>query len=385
MTVTYNPQIVTNSLELCVDPANTKSYSPNVVPSSTDIFAWCGLASVTTGTISQDITTGRSPANGIPLKLTPTSTSAVIATFNSAIWNLAPAAAGQTWTLSFWAKASVAGLAFGGLFSANSSGSFLESPATTFSVTTFWQRFSFSATFSNASTAFVQIRLGNNTSATIWFDGLQVERAASASDFSPRTNTNGSAIYNLANTSVVAAGTLTPTTLPPTLSYSPARLVYSGTSQYISFGNVFNITSTGLSCFAWINHNSIGTNWGPIFSKRNSSNGGWQYAINSVGQLIFSVDGTSGPHSVPFLSNTWYYVGFTITGAGIYIPYVNTVAYPSYNLPATTNTNDFEIGRLNSTTTTFPGSISHATVHTRVLSASEITQNFNATRGRYGI
>jgi hypothetical protein len=385
MTVTYNPQIVTDSLALCVDSANTKSYSPNVVPFPTDIFAWCGLASVTTGTISQDTTTGRSPANGVPLKLTPTSTSAVIATFNSAIWNLAPAAAGQTWTLSFWAKASVAGLALGGLFSANSSGSFLESPATTFSVTTFWQRFSFSATFSNASTAFVQTRLGNNTSAIIWFDGLQVERAASASDFSPQTNTNGSTIYNLANTSIVANGTLTPTTLPPVLAYNPTRLVYNGSSNYISFGNVLNTTSTGLSCFAWVNHNSIGTNWGPIFSKRDGANTGWHLSINSLGTAVlfgYGLPSISG--SVSLVSNTWYYIGFTFAASGDAIVYVNGIQITNSNFTITTNNISFEIGRFNQGLC-FPGSISHATAYTRVLTVNEIRQNFNSTRGRYGI
>ena len=682
MTVTYNPQIVTDSLALCVDPANAKSYSPNVVPFPTDIFAWCGTATVNTGSTSRDTTTSRSPVGGVPFKLTATGTDAYVATYNQSAWNLAPAANGQTWTISFWAKASSTATAEPYLFSANSSGAYLEAPSSLFTVTTFWQRFSFSTTFSNASTAFVQARLGNRTNgSTIWFDGLQVERAASASNFSPQTNINGNTIYNaavvsvtstttssisgvdilviggggagghlggggagghryftneslvantnytvtvglggaastgatgnqglnsvfntytsagggggageaslpaaggsggggggslvlprpgaagntpntspsqgnaggsgndngagtafaggggggagstggtaststtagnggtgtattitgssvtraagggggayqlsatgtagaggssiggnggrnglnatpgspntgsggggngytsagnlqgssgaggsgviilrypntfsisnpgggltfttdsasvagynittftvgtgtvaltsiIANTAVVTTGILTPTTLPPTLSYSPARLVYNGSNNYISFGNVLNTTNTGLSCFAWVNHNSIGTNWGPIFSKRDGAGIGWHLSINSSGTaVLFGYDNVSITGSVSLVSNTWYYIGFTFAGNGAILLYANGIQITNNNFTLTANNISFEIGRFNQSLT-FPGSISHAIAYTKVLSASEITQNFNATRSRYGI
>ena len=680
MTVTYNPQIVTDSLALCVDPANTKSYSPNVVPYPTDIFAWCGTATVNTGSTSRDTTTSRSPANGIPFTLTATGTDAYVATYNTSLWNLAPAANGQTWTMSFWAKASSTATAEPYLFSANSAGAYLEAPSSLFTVTTFWQRFSFSATFSNASTAFVQARLGNRTNgSTIWFDGLQVERAASASVFSPVTNPNRSTIYNaavtvltstatssitgvdilvvggggsggdlgaggagshqylinqslvantnytvtvgtggtastgqvgnlgissvfntitangggagagevagasttsngsggggggtvgvrsgapsfggfgissgggngndngagtafaggggggagsvggsapgvaaggfggigtattitgssvtraagggggayqfgstatagtggssiggnggrnglnatpgspntgsggggngytsagnlqgssgaggsgvvilkypntfsisnpgggltfttdsasvagynittftvgtgtialasiIANTAVVTTGTLTPTALSPVLAYNPARLVYNGSDNYISFGNVLNTTNTGLSCFAWVNHNSIGTNWGPIFSKRDGSNQGWHLSINPAGNaVLFGYNSGSISGSVSLVSNTWYYIGFTFASNGNVLVYANGTQITNANFAITANNISFEIGRFNQSEF-FPGSISHATAYTKVLSVSEIRQNFNALRGRYGI
>lgn len=205
MAITYFPSIPTNNLVSCFDSSNSTSYSINVIPNPVDIFAWCGSAGVNTGSISRDTSINRSPATGIPLRLNSTGTDAYIATYSNTIWNLAPAAQGQTWTMSFWAKSTSTATALPYLFSANSSGTYLEAPSSTFTVTTFWQRFSFSATFSNASTAFVQARLGCTTNgATMWFDGLQVERSASVTRFNALGNLNGSRWVDLINRSTVS-------------------------------------------------------------------------------------------------------------------------------------------------------------------------------------
>jgi len=109
MGVSYNPQIATNGLVLCLDAANPKSYSPNVHPKPLDLYSWVNTATGNNCTLSVDTTT-TSPVGNInrPLKMVQTGNDTYTPTYNAATWNLAPAVAGQTWTVSVWVKASVA-------------------------------------------------------------------------------------------------------------------------------------------------------------------------------------------------------------------------------------------------------------------------------------
>jgi len=185
-TVNNGPQIVRSGLVLDLDAGYMRSYSPNVHPNPTNIFAWSGTGN-NNCTLSGDISVSRQYGS-IPLKMVMTGTDPYTGTYNVSTWNLAPAANGQTWTLSFYAKASetVTGNCF--IFGANSSGNYIEAPSTSFTVTSSWQRFTFTTTFANASTAFIQIRFGGSSGQvgkTIWWDGVQVERASAATTFNP--------------------------------------------------------------------------------------------------------------------------------------------------------------------------------------------------------
>lgn len=192
MALTFNTSPYATNLQLLLDASNPRSWSQNVVPYSTDLYSWCGAASVNTGTISRDPSVIDSPVRGVPLKLVSSGTDAYIATYSNSTWNLAPAATGQTWTISFYAKASTATTSFCYVFGANSSGTYIEAASNSNSINTVWQRFSFSYTMTNASTAYIQFRFGCNVNGvTIWFDGLQIERASSMSTFNPNRNVNG--------------------------------------------------------------------------------------------------------------------------------------------------------------------------------------------------
>ena len=96
----------------------------------------------------------------------------------------------------------------------------------------------------------------------------------------------------------------------------------------------------------------------------------------------FSLFGTTN-----ILTNTWYQIGCTIDGATAKV-FLNGVQENSV-------TKAFTIGAWNSSPTIgrrgsiaqryFPGNIANLQVYDRVLSAAEVSQNFNATRARFGI
>lgn len=154
----------------------------NVVPKPLDIYAWASAASMNNCTISRDTTTGLSPAGGIPIKMSVTGTDPHMGTYNSVPWNLAPAAIGQTWRASVYAKASISTSASIFIFGCLSNGTYVEAPSGGGSITTSWSLISFTHTFTNASTVFIQTRLDGADNAPIgtdiWFDQYMLYRVS---------------------------------------------------------------------------------------------------------------------------------------------------------------------------------------------------------------
>ena len=111
--------------------------------------------------------------------------------YNNSQWNVADAKQGDTWTFSVYAKADQATTGELFIFEVNAAGGYNTAPAVGISITTSWQRFSFTRTFTTAAVA-IQVRLDGPNSGgagrTIWWDGIQVEKSATASPFSPGTN-----------------------------------------------------------------------------------------------------------------------------------------------------------------------------------------------------
>jgi hypothetical protein len=203
MGINYNPTVVLDSLLLNLDFGNKKNYSYNVHPYPNDIRKWvtAGFGYGVSCTISSD-NTQVSPAGGLPLKMVQTGNDAYVFTYgNYFVWNLSPAKAGETWTVSVYVKASapttiegpyIFGVSAGGIvLTAVSQGSTVGE----FSVDTNWKRISFTSTLTDANTAYIQTRLDGKTTGgagiTIWWDGLQVEKGSSATDFNPNSNSNG--------------------------------------------------------------------------------------------------------------------------------------------------------------------------------------------------
>lgn len=156
----------------------------NFHPNPLDIFAWSGTAGNAV-TLSRDTGTGASPSGGDPLKMAVTGSDPHMGSYNGAVWNIAPAANGQTWFVKVWAKASVATTGQIFIFGVDSSGNFINNPGTAFnaggfSIGTSWTEVSYGFTFSDASVAYVQTRLDGPDSGgvgvDVWWDDLQVYR-----------------------------------------------------------------------------------------------------------------------------------------------------------------------------------------------------------------
>jgi hypothetical protein len=174
-------------------------------------------------------------------------------------------------------------------------------------------------------------------------------------------------------------------------------IVLDGVNDYVSFGTT-GIAPSSATIEVWF---STPTNYssqsGYIIAIDNLDNPELRFAINAMkcrfdlfddGAYIVTGSGTAPS----FSTNVWTHMVATLTN-GSQVGYQNgqqiVTGTGSYTGSSNTNVGEFSVGTYNRPSTGyggyFNGNISLIRIYNRVLSASEILQNFNATRGRYGI
>jgi hypothetical protein len=398
----YNPRIVTDGLVLDYDAANPKSYSNNVMPYSQDLLSWF---SGTNGacTISRDTTIVPSPARGIPMKMQITGDDPYVATYNLAQYNLAPASIGQTWVVSVWVKASVNTTGEIFIFGDTNAGNqvfttVLDYAVGAINITTEWTRVSFAHTFTKAEVQQIQSRLdGPNSGGTgisIWWDGLQVERAPSPTPYNPMRNVNGQSCFDI-------SGKAYNGTLYNSLGFSSnnsGTFVLNGTNNFILAPSVNALGKLPNHAFEiWFKSPGLGVG---------QSVGGLicpDYAMVSYvlnGQIyyyLYNTDNTPGylmqlsTTGVNCFDNNWHHVVCTRneSNASIYVDSVlraSTSGGGTWSGATTWSDMNISIGRNpNDGIYNLLGNIGLAKIYNKYLTAQEVKQNFNATRGRYGI
>lgn len=411
MGVYSGPEIAESGLVLCLDAANKKSYSQNEFQYSTDIFAWSGSSGHNAATISRD--TIGSPVGNTPLKMAVTGNDPHIGTYNTGAWNIAPAANGQRWIVSVYVKADVATTGQIFIFGANSAGagfvggSWLTISAVTFNITTEWTRVSHYIDMNNANIAFIHARLDGPDSGgagqTIWWDGFQVERVPSGTTTpTPFTSSyyGGSVFRDLSGNSNI--GTLTNN--PTYINSNGGALNFSHTElKHITFSNTSSLQFLNRSPYtleSWVypTRNPGANNWTGIFDRESTFSGSRDgYNIYFLGSATTNtfftaerfVAGVAVSSSVTLNEsisvNNWSHIVATYDGTTLSL-------YRNGNLVGTPATTTGNITNTSKALTIgvrggqyFAGNISNAKIYNKALTVSEIQQNFNALRGRFGI
>lgn len=226
MSTTSGAKSTKRTILVELDAANPKSYSRNVHPYPTDIASW--VSGGHQQTIIRD-TTMTSPVGQTPMKITTSGTSSYSGSYHNSSWNLAPAKAGDVWTVSFWVKANSAISIVPFLFEANGNSNYITThPSSPISITNEWQRIEYSATFINPNTQYMQYRFDiYHDAAEVWIDGLQIEKGSYATPFNKRPNINGANWLNTVDPSYNAVLQNSPDHNPE-LGY----ISFNGVDQY---------------------------------------------------------------------------------------------------------------------------------------------------------
>ena len=258
------------------------------------------------------------------------------------------------------------------------------------SATTEWQKYTFTRT--NITAGNMKMYIKRNSGGNIYVKKVQIEQNSFATPFVKGTRSNTQAILDLTNNNTITATSLT--------YNSDGTFNFDGSNNYITITDNNILTSTtALSIDIWFKSSDIQTRINELIGK-GSSDTDEEYVISIYKDWIyFDVGNALGPYIQPttsLINNTWYnIVGVHNRNAGssTLIIYLNGIALSAnVNLPTNIPNNNslpVSIGRrfYNSDpyTRTFNGIISLVKIYNRALSAAEVSQNFAAHRGRYGI
>lgn len=384
MAIAYNSKLITNGLILCLDSANTKSKSYNLLNNPENLAGLLTLrsgASITSndgiapdGTQTADLITSTSGSFGYYFPAWPTGN----ATHS---YFLKPAGSSTAFTFSH------VGTGMGGVFNFSTK-TFSSMNTYTGSYTELsngWFLVNFHTT-SETNNYYVEISFNNNNGGYIW--GTQLTPFSYYKPYIP-VSSNLISINSTNNFIDLVGGNIGTLTNGPTFSGdSGGSIVFDGTNDWASFGtnSLYNVGTGDFSVFCWIKSNNK-ADYQTIFSLDNSAtgNGILFYTNITNGVLRTWIGGSVYNGSIDICDNLWKYVGVT-RSSGTVTHYINSVSNGSYTASGSVTANqNLRLGSYNGSGYLFNGSISNVVMFNRALSADEISQNFAATRSRYGI
>jgi hypothetical protein len=171
-------------------------------------------------------------------------------------------------------------------------------------------------------------------------------------------------------------------------------LEFDGTDDYIDCGTFFNYQTFTIEL--WVNPGTTQTTYADIFDNNHTGfqNFVLQQNASNLNQYAFGVNDGSGNISatgtIVLTANTWTHLAFTFSPSTRVIAYVNGVFHSQGNLAGGRTINyvspNLSLGRWSYGNSRFwNGKMSSFKSYNRILTASEIQQNFNATRSRFSI
>jgi hypothetical protein len=236
----------------------------------------------------------------------------------------------------------------------------------------------------------------NRDYETIITDGLKFIVDAG---FTPSYSTSGTTLYDLSGNGF--DGTLT--NGPTFDSGNGGSIVFDGSDDLVDFGTtILNLGTQDMTISSWVKLTSNPSGYVTIAAKSYAGTGNRYFMGTNVDKKVALFIANTSSNTIPLgttvLSlNTWYFITGVWDRSGNASIYINDTAetvtnadistYSSDNI--TDNTIPFRIGSYAGTNKTsplllWPGNIATTMLYFRTLSSTEITQNFNAQKGRYG-
>ena len=174
---------------------------------------------------------------------------------------------------------------------------------------------------------------------------------------------------------------------------SLGSIVFDGTNDYIDLPHVFDISSGGVTWNIWFRATSLA--WSPLISDwyDNQWSFNLQIYLGTVNINIRNSNNVNFPSANNFSINANQIYNLTCTydkTTKQILTYLNnTLIYSSTNTESNSairnTSNNWSIGYKQDSENYYTGNIYIAQMYNRALNPSEILQNFNATRARFGI
>jgi hypothetical protein len=374
MAASSGPDIVDSGLVLALDAADRNSYDKfeNIITNSE--FEYLQLSGSTVATANQPfVPYGRNTAvnfnnNG------GAGDTYIYRNFNTSL------ASGTKYIISVFSNSPTLVLGQGGL----ASGKFTQISFGSITLSNGWYRHwvSYSATVNNPNIV-PQVVVAQGINVTL--SGWQVETGTEITDYYPTTGTTktrGSTLIDL--TGRGNTGTLT--NGPTYSSSNNGSIVFDGTNDYVVSNLNLNLLPE-VTFSGWIYTTRSSGNCG-IMGNDNNTYGRVIRCSGSVFNILKTTDGAGNSTSnIPL--NQWFNIVVTWSTSSVKF-YLNstqeqtTFAGESATYDDATSTYFGSTGPSGATQTLL-GNIAQVSIYNRALTATEVQQNFNATRSRFGI
>ena len=220
-------------------------------------------------------------------------------------------------------------------------------------------------------------------------NGLVLNLDAGFTPSYPTTNTTWYDVSSGGNNGTLTNG-------PTFSSANGGSIVFDGSDDYgkIPYSNLWNYNNN-ITLEAWVMATSTSQNYLGIFGPFDNIRPyeGFNFSSNAgSNKFAFLVGGVnSGAYYVQqnntYSLNTWYHLVGVINN-GISILYVNGVLQnDSSSITVSAPVGPFMMGRFYENTDNFyfPGKIAVGRFYNKVLNQTEITQNYNAQKSRFGL
>jgi hypothetical protein len=166
-------------------------------------------------------------------------------------------------------------------------------------------------------------------------------------------------------------------------------LTLDGVDDFIEIPNSTSLNPSYVTLFCWFRFRSTGPNL--LIGSRSASQTGSYWLYKDSSRILFDTYPNSGynrqQYNTVLNNNIWYNIVATYSSSSKII-YINSVAVSttSGGTDLTSSSTTVKIGA-DSVIAPYriPEDIGQICIYNRALSQAEITQNFNATRGRFGI
>ena len=201
--------------------------------------------------------------------------------------------------------------------------------------------------------------------------GLVLNLDVGVSSSYPGSGTTWTDLSGNGNTGTLTNG-------PTYSSSNGGSIVFDGVDDYVNCGTP-SISVGKITVNAWVKINA-----GSLFQHIvDSASASWHLAILDDNRPYFW-NGSTYHQSAQILSISTWYMLTGVQGSTLDI-FVNGVLSQSLATNVNVTTNNVIIGDYQGNSRPFNGNISQVSIYNRALTASEISQNFNVTKSRFGL
>lgn len=408
MALSYNPRIVMDGLVLYLDAANTKSYDykenlltyTNSIGDANYANGGCTIVlnaavapngTVTATSIDQGASVNNYVYGGAPQSLTANTVytySIHIKQNNTTSYTTTideNGFGGKRYQMTFtYATETLTS----GVTGATNDGAVLGTSYT--KLQNGWYRISITFRTSTTSvSSFIDMitRFAGPGLHYVW--GRQLEKNSSMNVYTANTTavTNkGTSWYDLTSNGNAATLTNGPLFNPD----NKGSMIFDGANDYIDCGSNSNFSSPLITASIIVKCSTFSTR-PHLFGLGGGSSGNFYMVVETSGTFRFFNDIGAGwavaANTTAFPLNTWTHVTCTHDGAISRIYYNGVQQSESARVGTLRNwtSDSLQIGGISNGTQLLTGNVAVAQLYNRALPATEIKQNFNSLRGRYGI